>query len=127
MRKCVLLCALLGLVCMGMQAKKVHNRFEIGNDSVSTKVLLNDSIWYKTLAECHKGDTIVVIIRQAEYNDQDSVRHATIVEMENNLLQMWGEAKKKKVNLSLSAPEGPYIGGYGVGVERVEERLTRKE
>ena len=104
----------------------MHNRFEVGNDSVSTRLLLQDSIWNKTLVDCRRGDTIVVTVGASEYNDQDKVRHSTIEEMENNLLQMAAEAKKKKVNLLLVAPEGDYIGGYGEGVRRVEERIGRK-
>ncbi len=127
MRKTLFLCALLSLFCFDIQAKKVYNRYEIGNDSVSTRVLVRDSVWVSTLAGCRRGDTIVVTVGASEYNDQDKARHSSIEEMEMNLLQMGEEAKKKHVNLVLIAPEGPYIGGYGEGVKRVEERLTRKK
>ena len=126
MKKRILLLGLIALIALAAQAKKVHNRFEVGNDSVSTRLLLQDSIWNKTLIDCRRGDTIVVTVGASEYNDQDKVRHSTIEEMENNLLQMAAEAKKKKVNLLLVAPDGDYIGGYGEGVRRVEERIGRK-
>ncbi len=109
MKKRILLLGLIALIALAAQAKKVHNRFEVGNDSVSTRLLLQDSIWNKTLVDCRRGDTIVVTVGASEYNDQDKVRHSTIEEMENNLLQMAAEAKKKKVNLLLVAPEGDYI------------------
>ena len=77
MKKLILLVGLIAVVALGAQAKKVHNRFEVGNDSVSTRLLLQDSIWNKTLVDCRRGDTIVVTVGASEYNDQDKVRHST--------------------------------------------------
>lgn len=62
MKKRILLLGLIALIALAAQAKKVHNRFEVGNDSVSTRLLLQDSIWNKTLIDCRRGDTIVVTV-----------------------------------------------------------------
>ena len=127
MKRVFLLLGILGMLSVNASAKKVHNRIEIGNDSVSTRVLVRDSVWNDALLSCKRNDTIVVVVGASEYNDQDKSRHSSIEEMEINLLQMSKEAKKKHVQLLLVAPEGDHIGGYGLGVERVEERMTRKE
>lgn len=100
----------------------------------STKSFMAQGRWAEVMNRVHKGDIVIIQFGHNDAKQSDPERYTPIADYEANLMQMIGEAQKKKAHVILCTPisrryfkDGvfyPRHGGYPDAARRVAKRMN---